>query len=127
MLDMLIQSWGNAIRIFPAIPDEWKEATFHQLRAEGGFEISAKRDHGSTSWVSIKSLAGEPCIIQIKDWNNLPKMSNPTIGIKALGNGRFQLQIKKGASVILFQESQEKNFQIGPVKTMDTEFHWGLN
>ncbi|MCP4454122.1 MAG: alpha-L-fucosidase [Planctomycetes bacterium] len=62
--DMLLQSWGDKIAVFPAIPSSWDEAIFHDLRAEGAFLVSAERRHGKTAWVRIKSLAGEPCRIQ---------------------------------------------------------------
>ena len=65
VLDMLIQSWGGTIRVFPACPAAWKDAIFHNLRAEGGFLISAERKNGKTRWVRVQSLAGEPCRIQI--------------------------------------------------------------
>ena len=65
MLDMLIQSWGGTIRVFPAAPAAWKDAVFHNLRAEGGFLVSAGRKEGKTDWVRIKSLGGEPCRVLI--------------------------------------------------------------
>jgi len=68
LLDMMIQSWGNTIRIFPAMPVDWHNASFYKLRAEGGFEVSANRENGTTSWVFIKSISGEPCTVKINDW-----------------------------------------------------------
>ncbi len=65
ILDMLLQSWGDTIRIFPACPKEWNEAVFRNLRAEGGFLVSAIRKGGKTQWVHVKSLAGEPWKIEI--------------------------------------------------------------
>ena len=65
ILDMLIQSWGGTIRVFPACPAAWKDAVFHDLRTEGGFLVSAARKNGKTEWVRIKSLAGEPGRVQI--------------------------------------------------------------
>ena len=65
VLDMLIQSWGGTIRIFPACPSQWQDVIFHNLRAEGAFLVSAGRKDGKTQWVRIKSLAGEPCRVQI--------------------------------------------------------------
>ena len=65
VLDMLIESWGGTIRIFPACPSQWQDAMFHDLRAEGAFLVSAGRKGGKTQWVRIKSLAGEPCRVQI--------------------------------------------------------------
>ena len=57
--EMVLQSWGNKIRIFPAIPEQWQDVSFHQLRAEGGFMIDAERKGGKT----IKGIS-----------KNLPKM-----------------------------------------------------
>ena len=34
---MLIQSWGGKIRIFPAVPDAWKDVAYSGLRTEGAF------------------------------------------------------------------------------------------
>ena len=62
--DILIQSWGDKIRVFPAVPNDWKDAVFHNLRAGGGFEVSAKRENGKTVWIRIKNNAGEPCDIE---------------------------------------------------------------
>ena len=59
--DLLLQSWGRTIRIFPGVPDCWKDVTFHNLRAEGAFLVSAVRKDGKTQFIRIKSLAGEPC------------------------------------------------------------------
>ena len=39
--DMLLQSWGDKINVFPAVPQEWDTAVFHDLRAEGAFLVSA--------------------------------------------------------------------------------------
>jgi alpha-L-fucosidase 2 len=75
VLDMLIQSWGGTIRVFPACPSSWKDAVFHNLRAEGGFLISAKRKAGKTAWVRVKSLAGEPCRVVIDGKVHEPKLA----------------------------------------------------
>lgn len=58
--DMLLQSSNNIVKIFPAMPDAWADALFHDLRAEGAFLVSAERKGGKTQWVRVKSLAGEP-------------------------------------------------------------------
>jgi alpha-L-fucosidase 2 len=63
--EMMLQSHGNKIEVFPAIPDAWKEASFTNLRAEGAFLISAVRSEGLTQWIEIFSEAGGQC--RIKD------------------------------------------------------------
>ena len=63
--DLLLQSRNGLIRVFPAVPEAWKDAVFHNLRTEGAFLVSAARKDGKTQWVRVKSLAGEPCRILI--------------------------------------------------------------
>ena len=64
VLDMLLSSWGDRIRVFPAVPSTWDDVAFHRLVTEGGFQISAVRRSGTTEFVHVRSTAGEPCRIQ---------------------------------------------------------------
>lgn len=59
--EMLIQSYSGSIEIFPAIPEDWKNASFNNLRAEGAFLVSAKRENGETSEVEIRAEVGGKC------------------------------------------------------------------
>lgn len=51
--EMLLQSWGGTVRVFPAVSDRWADASFRDLRAEGGFLVSATRRTGCTAEVGI--------------------------------------------------------------------------
>lgn len=51
--EMYMQSWGGKIRIFPAVPADWEDCAFKDLRAEGGHKVSAIRKNGKTTNVSI--------------------------------------------------------------------------
>jgi hypothetical protein len=62
---MLLQSWDDAIHVFPAVPSSWRDCEFHQLRAEGAFVVSARRQAGKTVWLAITSEAGLPCRLKI--------------------------------------------------------------
>jgi hypothetical protein len=62
---MVLQSWDQVIRIFPAMPKEWPDAAFDRFRTEGAFLVSAVRKSGATQWIAITSLAGKPCRIQL--------------------------------------------------------------
>ena len=53
--EMLLQSWGGRIRIFPACPNHWREVRFDRLRGEGGVEVSAVRSQGRTLGVRLAS------------------------------------------------------------------------
>ena len=67
MGEMLLQSYSGRIRLFPAVPPDWKDARFVNLRAVGGFLVSAERRNGATAYARIESLAGEPCVV-IHPW-----------------------------------------------------------
>jgi alpha-L-fucosidase 2 len=58
--EMLLQSWGGVLRIFPALPDDWHEVEFSNLRAEGAFVVSARMRDGRVENVEITAERGGP-------------------------------------------------------------------
>ena len=56
--EMLLQSHTGRGRVFPAVPDEWPEAAFDQLRAEGAFLVSAERSGGRVRQVTVAAEKG---------------------------------------------------------------------
>ncbi|MEN6334342.1 MAG: glycoside hydrolase family 95-like protein, partial [Phycisphaerales bacterium] len=56
--EMLLQSYSGTIRVFPAIPATWRDASFKGLRAEGAFVVSAERKNGRVQSVEIAAEAG---------------------------------------------------------------------
>ena len=122
-MELLLQSWGNILRIFPAVPEQWKEASFHQLRGLGGFLVSGARENGKTTWVQVKSLAGEPCVIKIKDWNTAYSSQHPGKPIKASGNHEFKIDLKAGEEVLLFPSSNPIEPLLHPVQHLGSEIN----
>jgi alpha-L-fucosidase 2 len=61
ILEMLLQSHGGLIRLFPTVPPTWGDAQFRTLRAEGAFIVSAKMADHAVRFVEIESEAGETC------------------------------------------------------------------
>ena len=51
--ELLLQSWGGVIRVFPSVPEAWPSASFDKLWAEGGIVVSAKRERGATQFVQL--------------------------------------------------------------------------
>jgi len=125
--DMLLQSWGNKIRVFPALPDNWKEVAFHNFRAEGAFLVSARRKNGKTSFVRIKSLAGEPCVI-CPAIDGIPRTNSKNNNVLVeLEKGFYRLDIRKGEEVILYQGDSEPEFIIEPLSLEpDSINHFGI-
>lgn len=99
--DMLLQSWGDKIRVFPAIPQDWMNVGFEHLRAEGAFLVSASRQDGVTKWVRIKSLAGEPCLVKPGFEGAFKVKGNHKL--TDMGGGVYRIDIKKGQEVTLYR------------------------
>jgi alpha-L-fucosidase 2 len=132
--ELVLQSWsmqpfGTHIRIFPGVPDSWRDVSFDKLLAEGAFEVSAVRRDGKTKFVQIKSLAGAPC-----------RVSTSLDGkITAYGARKFNLttetedgqpvtviDLKKGETVLL-ASGEAVNATIAPVAAQpDRENFYGL-
>jgi alpha-L-fucosidase 2 len=53
--EMLLQSHTGITRVFPAIPDSWKEVGFRKMRTEGAFLVSAERAEGQTAKVTVEA------------------------------------------------------------------------
>lgn len=56
--EMLLQSHTGVIRVFPALPESWQEASFQNMRAIGGFLVSADYQEGKVKRISIHSEKG---------------------------------------------------------------------
>ncbi len=56
--EMLIQSHAGVVRVFPAIPGEWKDLSFDKLRTEGAFLVSSVMKAGLVQNVEILSEKG---------------------------------------------------------------------
>jgi hypothetical protein len=63
--EMLLQSWGGVVRVFPAVSDQWRDVSFRDLRAEGGFVVTAERKAGRTTRVNIR--ATHPVTLHLRD------------------------------------------------------------
>ena len=56
--EMLLQSNKGYIEVFPAVPDAWTNLSFHNLRTEGGFLVSAEKVAGTLTRLEIFSEKG---------------------------------------------------------------------
>ncbi len=56
--EMLLQSHTGVLNIFPAIPDNWVDVSFKNLRAEGAFIVSAEKKNGELLTMKIYSEQG---------------------------------------------------------------------
>ena len=128
LTEMLIQSWGGKIRVFPAMPDTWQNAVFHNLRAEGAFLVSAVRRKGNTEFIRIKSLAGEPCILKTDLSAPLEMTSARKIDYKILKEGGFEIYLLKDEEVTIYSAGRRPDMIIEPLPAQPGRSNcFGLN
>ncbi|HEY3502432.1 MAG TPA: Tat pathway signal sequence domain protein [Actinocatenispora sp.] len=126
LTDMLVQSGGGVLRIFPAVPTGWADVTVHDLRAEGGFRISAVRAGGRTRFVRIRSTAGEPC--RVAPGLAAPYRVRPVAGDPVPfrdRDGILDIDLPRGADVLVTTGGDDEDLTIAPVTTDPTP-GWGL-
>ncbi len=102
--EMLLQSWSprpgsgepGVIRIFPAAPWRWHDASFTDLRAEGGHRVSARRENNATTWLRV--VAGSDATVRIRDnfGGRTPTWSLP--GVRKVGED-FHVVLRKGQAI----------------------------
>ena len=96
--ELLLQSRNGRIEIFPAVPGNWKDISFKTLRAEGAFLVSANREGGVVSEVSIKAEQGGKVELKLpfKTFfiTNLQKRYK-------VENNILEVEMKKGETIII--------------------------
>ena len=134
--EMVLQSWavdpfGVDIRVFPGVPGDWKDVCFHELRAEGGFLVSADRRDGRTRWVRIKSEAGNPCRVRTSLEGKLKAIGDRDFSLtaeKVPGGEVTVIDLRKGESVLLTSMgAPPEDIQVLPVKPMGALNTYGLH
>jgi alpha-L-fucosidase 2 len=126
--DMLVQSWGGVIRVFPAVPTGWKDVTVHDFRTQGAFLVSAARTGGVTRFVRVRSLAGEPLRLR-------PGIAGPLTvvgddGTPAVwrdrGAGVLEIDLARDREVLVKAVGSNADLVIAPVAVSTPGAAWGL-
>jgi alpha-L-fucosidase 2 len=102
--EMLLQSWSptpgkrdtEIVRIFPATPWRWHDVEFSDLRAEGGWIVSARRENNATTWFRV--TATRDGLLRIRDnfGGRIPEWDK--IGAKKVGDN-YEAALTKGRFV----------------------------
>lgn len=106
MQEMYLQSRGDILHIFPAVPDQWKDASFINFRSEGGMLVSASYQNGKTTYVQIKSSKRTPCRIYTHFGTNNLTVYSIIDGKEVSKNfitkdGYTELSIDNGETIII--------------------------
>ncbi|MER7172357.1 glycosyl hydrolase family 95 catalytic domain-containing protein [Streptomyces mesophilus] len=126
--DMVCQSWGEVIRVFPALPAAWRDLTVHDFRTQGAFLLSAVREDGATRWVRLRSEAGAPCVVrhslpgtvEVRDGRGRP------LRYEEVGEGTIRIALAKGESALITAEGDRPDLTLAPVRFNEPAPSWGL-
>ncbi|MFC9914747.1 glycoside hydrolase family 95-like protein [Streptomyces sp. NPDC127197] len=126
--DMICQSWGGIIRVFPALPAAWADLAVHNFRTQGAFLLSARRQGGTTRWVRLVSEAGAPCVVRygiagsidVRDGRGRP------LRYSDAGDGAIRLALRKGESALITARGDRPDLTVAPVRPNEDAPRWGL-
>lgn len=99
--EMLLQSHTGVIRLFPAIPKSWQDASFQTLRAEGAFLLSATMQNRNVQKVEI-----------IPEKGGVLKMQNPFTGKNYVALGIKPSDIQEKDGILEIKTRQGKSFEL---------------
>ena len=123
--EMMLQSWGGRLRVFPAVPSQWPDAQFAKLRGEGGFLVSARRESGATRWVHVDSENTRQ--VEIDPGMGSAKWSvSGKAKVKQNDDGILELSMESGSSVLIWPEGKAPEAKVRPVKRRGDAHHFGL-
>lgn len=98
--EMLIQSHTGIVRVFPAIPGDWDNVSFKQLRAQGAFLISASKANGKVTQIVIEpTMGGELRLADPFSTGAKPKITGAVS--TSLENGVWVIQTQRGRKIRL--------------------------
>jgi alpha-L-fucosidase 2 len=98
--EMLLQSQAGEIRVFPAVPDAWKEVSFSGLRAEGAFLVSANLRSGKLDTVSISCEKGGRLRLVNDFAGKACRVIGATVPIAELGEAVIVLETRPGQRIL---------------------------
>ena len=99
--ELLLQSVADVLRVFPAWPKD-KDARFQDLRAQGGFLVSAAASGGKVGPIAITSTVGGKLRL-LSPWPSLrvARPGQPVSAHKPDARGIVELDTRRGERLVL--------------------------
>lgn len=125
LLDMVVQSHGGVVEVFPAVSATWGDVSVERLRAQGAFVVDASRDGGRTDWIRVRSEAGEPLRLrhgiagpfEVRDERGRP--------LPYRGTDTIEIPLRKGATAVVARRGVRPS-QARDVAANGSAPAWGL-
>ena len=122
---------SKVLGVFHAVPAEWQDVGFHQLRAGGGLLVSANRTAGETKFVRVRSAHGGKVMMRVNDvaWDSAgsPPSSIPAaVKVSAVPGlaGLWSFTLAANQSVVLYLGATAPELTIAPLAGNASEFNW---
>ena len=103
MTEMLVQSQGDCIEIFPALPDSWNKGSFKGIRARGNFEITANWENSKLTALEIISNTGKDCVLKQEGIKNckITQQSAGNIPFTILDDNKISFETVSGGVYVI--------------------------
>lgn len=96
--EMMLQSHTDIVRIFPAIPKDWNNVSFTNLRSQGALLISAEKKDGKVISVTIKSEKGGKFKLQ-NPYAGETLQAEGAINVTSLSDDIYEIETTAGSLI----------------------------
>ncbi|WP_428665205.1 glycosyl hydrolase family 95 catalytic domain-containing protein [Runella sp.] len=97
--EMLVQSYAGFIEVFPAVPADWKEVSFKNLRTEGATLVSAKRSGGLVDEIVLRSEKGGLARLKLPFKTHFVKEKKGAV-LEKIENEFVEISFQKGGFIV---------------------------
>jgi hypothetical protein len=104
--EMMLQSHNDVLKLFPTM-DFYRSAEFHNLRAHGGFIVSAEMEFGFVKWAEIKATVNRLCRVRLPWTLKVLSIINVTSG--------ENVTVKKEGRDVTFATKKGETYRITPI------------
>ena len=132
--DILLQSWGGRVRVFPAAPASWPDAVFHNLAAEGGFRVSAARANGTTAWAALTAAPADAGGAASVTATLAVELGGPAAwapadaAVDVLPTGDLRVAVPVGGTVVVYRQGEAPQFVVRALAGNASEYnYWGMH
>jgi hypothetical protein len=128
VLDMLVQSHGGVVTVFPSVSATWPDASIASLRTQGAFLVDASRRGGRTEWIRIRSEAGEPLVLRhgITGRFDVRDERGRLLPWKPAGAGRIAIRLRRGEAAVIAPAGTRPDLLPRDVPAVGSAPPWGL-
>jgi alpha-L-fucosidase 2 len=132
--DILLQSWGGRVRVFPAAPASWPDAVFYKLAAEGGLRVSAARVNGTTAWAALTAAPADASgalfvnATLAVELGGAAHWTPADAAVTVLSSGDLSVLVPVGGTVVVYGGADMPAFTVNFLPGNASEYNfWGMH